>query len=188
MGETCKEACVISLSFSVAGPQRQLKSHRMHILLAVLYVSLVAAPGCTSPPRRGDSARNTIHNIINIAQTTLVRIKMVRTKLPASPEINVTSPPIEGLNSISHDLELLDNELRSLSSNLLSQIQTDVSSMGGSVRALAQTMDCTIQDRPRGEISNSNNAYPESYLYQTLTKVQHYLETFILNKDKLEVC
>lgn len=53
----------------------------MHVLLALLYVFLVAAPACASLPTKGDSIRNTIHNIINIAQITLVHIKKLRTKV-----------------------------------------------------------------------------------------------------------
>ncbi|XP_022605367.1 leptin-B-like [Seriola dumerili] len=156
----------------------------MRILLALLYVYLVAAPGCTSPPRKGDSMRNTIHNIMNIAQITLVHIKKLRTKLPVSPQIEVTSPSIDGLISISHDLGLLDNELQS--TDLLSQIHADVSSLEGSVRSLALTMDCTIQARPSEETGDS--LFPDSHLYLTLIKVQRYLEKLLLNKDKLKVC
>nr|AWI73719.1 leptin-B [Trachinotus blochii] len=158
----------------------------MHILLALVYVSLMAAPACASLPRKGDSMRNTIHNIINIAQITLVHIKKLRTKLPVSPQIEVTSPPIEGLTSISHDLGLLDNELQSPFTDLLSQIQADVSSLEGRVRSLALSMDCTIQAGPAGE--TSDNLFPETHLHLTLTKVQRYLEKLLLNKDKLKVC
>ncbi|XP_029351393.1 leptin b [Echeneis naucrates] len=158
----------------------------MHILLALFYVSLVAAPSCASPPRKRDSMRNTIHNILNIAQITLVHIKKLRTKLPVSPQIEVTSPSIDGLVSISHELGLLDNELQSPITDLLSQIQADVSSLEGRVRSLARTMDCAIQDRPGGEASD--HLFPDSHFYLTLTKVQHYLEMLLLNKDKLKVC
>ncbi|XP_040886331.1 leptin a [Toxotes jaculatrix] len=158
----------------------------MHILLALLYVSLVAAPGCTSLPAKGESIRNTIHNIINIAQITLVHIKKVRTKLPVPPQAEVTSYSIEGLTGISHDLGLLDNELQSPFTELLSQIQADVSSLEGRVRSLALTMDCPIHPRPSGE--TGDNLFPDSHLYLTLTKVQHYLEKLLLNKDKLKVC
>lgn len=52
---------------------------RMHIPLALLF--LVAAPGCASVSTKRDSIRNTRHNIINIAQITLVHIKKLRTKV-----------------------------------------------------------------------------------------------------------
>ncbi|XP_044041709.1 leptin-B-like [Siniperca chuatsi] len=158
----------------------------MHILLALLYVSLVLAPGCSSLPTKGDSIRNTMHSIMNIAQITLVHIKKLRTKLPVAPQIEFSTPSIEGLTSISHDLGLLDNELQSPFTELLSQIQADVSSLEGRVRSLALTMDCPIQARPGKE--TSDNLFPESHLYLTLTKVQRYLDMFLLNKDKLKVC
>ncbi|XP_038550324.1 leptin-B-like [Micropterus salmoides] len=164
----------------------KVQKHRMHILLALLYVSIVAAPGCSSLPTKGDSIRNTIHSIMNIVQITLVHIKKLRTKLPVAPQIELSTPSIEGLTSISHDLGLLDNELQSPFTELLSQIQADVSSLEGRVRSLAITMECPIQARPGGHISN--NSFPDSHLYQTLTKVQRYLEKFLLSKDKLKVC
>lgn len=88
--------------------------------------------------------------------------------------------------SISHDLGLLDNELQSPFTELLSQIQADVSSLEGRVRLLALTLDCSLQARPIGE--TGNNSFPDSHLHLTLTKVQRYLDKFLLNKDKLRVC
>ncbi|KAM7378302.1 hypothetical protein PAMA_013279 [Pampus argenteus] len=158
----------------------------MHILLPLLCVSIAAAPGCTALPTKGESTRNTVHSIINIAKITLVHIKKLRTKLPVAPEMEVITPSIEGLTSISHDLGRLDNALQSSSTDLLSQIQADVSSLEGRVRSLAVTMDCPVAARPRGE--SSENLFPDSRHYLTLTQVQHYLEKFLLNKDKLKVC
>ncbi|KAK5895694.1 hypothetical protein CgunFtcFv8_009364 [Champsocephalus gunnari] len=56
----------------------------------------------------------------------------------------------------------------------------------GRVHSFALTMDCPIQARPRGETSNTN--FPDSRLQLTLTKVQRYLEEFLLQEDKLKVC
>ncbi|XP_035475001.1 leptin a isoform X1 [Scophthalmus maximus] len=157
---------------------------RMHIPLALLF--LVAAPGCASVSTKRDSIRNTRHNIINIAQITLVHIKKLRTKLPVAPQIEVSCPSIEGLTSISRDLGLLDNELWSPFTELLSQIQADVSSLEGRVRSLALTMDCPATARPKGETRDTS--FPHSHLYLTLTKVQRYLDKLLLHKDKLKVC
>lgn len=107
-------------------------------------------------------------------------------QLPEAPQIEVTPPSIEGLTSIISYLGLLDNELQSPSAELLSQIQADVSSLDGRVRSLAQTVECPTQAKTRGGISDC--LFPESCLYLTLTKVQRYLEKFLLNKDKLKVC
>ncbi|KAM8739929.1 leptin b [Acanthopagrus schlegelii] len=156
----------------------------MKILPAVLFVSLVVAHGCSSLPRRSDSIRNTIRSITNIAQTTLVHISILRAKLPDAPQVECSAPSINGLTNISYDLALLDNELRSPES--LSQIQADVSSLEGLVRSLAVTMNCPVNDKPRGEVGNSS--FPDTHLYLTLAKVQGYLDKFLLNKDKLKVC
>lgn len=103
--------------------------------------------------------------------------------------MEVTTPSIEGLTSIINYLGLLDSELQSPATELLSQIQADVSSLDGRVRSLAQAMDCPIQARTRGEILNhSDSLFPESWLYLSLMKVQRYLEKFLLNKGKLKVC
>lgn len=74
-----------------------------------------------------------------------------------------STPSIEGLISISHDLGLLDNELQSPLTELLSQIQADVSSLEGRVRSLALAMDCPIQARPRGE--TSDNVFPVTFTW-----------------------
>ncbi|XP_074481489.1 leptin b [Sebastes fasciatus] len=154
----------------------------MHVFQALLYVSLAMAPGYLSLPTKGDSIRS----IISIAQTTLVHIKKLRTKLQVAPQIEPITPSIEGLTSISHDLGLLDNELQSPLTELFSQIHADVSSMEGRVRSLAVTTDCPVQAKPRGE--TGNNVFPDSHLHLTLIKVQRYLEKFLLHKDKLKVC
>nr|XP_043876192.1 leptin b [Solea senegalensis] len=159
----------------------------MHITVALLCVALVAAPGCTGFPTKGDSISNTIYNIINIAKTTLVHIKKLRTRLLVAPQIEVTSPSIEGLTSITYELGRLDSELQSPFTELLSQIHADVSSLEGRVRSLAQTTRCPVSDRPAGETVREN-LFPDSHLHLTLTKVQRYLEKMLLNKDKLKVC
>lgn len=107
-------------------------------------------------------------------------------QLPVGPQMEFSTPSILGLTSISHDLGLLDDELQSPFTELLSQIQADVSSLKGRVRSHAMTMDCPVQARPRAE--TSGNLFPDSHLYLTLTKVQRYLDKLLLNKDKLKVC
>lgn len=87
---------------------------------------------------------------------------------------------------ISHDLELLDYELQTPFTERLIQIQTDVSSLEGRVRSFAITMECPSQARPVRE--TSNHLFPDSHLYLTLLKVQHYLEKLLLSRDKLKVC
>ncbi|MED6263069.1 hypothetical protein CHARACLAT_000517 [Characodon lateralis] len=144
----------------------------------------MAAPECTSLPTKSDSIRNNIHNILNIAQITLVHIKKLKNKAP--PEIEVSTPPINGLTDISLYLEHLDNELQSPSTDLLIQIQADVSSLDRRVRSLALMMDCPIQDKP--SVEPREPLFPDSEHYVTLAKVQHYLETLPPNKDKLKVC
>ncbi|XP_030296403.1 leptin b isoform X2 [Sparus aurata] len=156
----------------------------MQILSVILFVSLVVAHSCSSLPKRDDSIRNTIRSITNIAQTTLVHIRILRAKLPVAPQIEFSAPSINGLTNISYDLALLDQELKSPES--LNQIQADVSSLEGLVRSLAVTMNCPVNDRPTGEVSNS--LFPDTHLYLTLAKVQGYLDKFLLNKDKLKVC
>ncbi|KAL3048161.1 hypothetical protein OYC64_006853 [Pagothenia borchgrevinki] len=157
----------------------------MHIFLALLYVSLVA-PGCSRFLTKRDSTRNSIQSIITIAKITLVHIKMVRTKFPLDPQIETSTPSIEGLTSICHDLGHLENELQNPFTDVVGQIVADVSSLEGRVRSFALTMDCPIQARPRGETSNTN--FPDSRLQLTLTKVQRYLDEFLLQEDKLKVC
>ncbi|XP_073337206.1 leptin b [Pagrus major] len=156
----------------------------MHILPVLLLASLVVAPGCLSLPKKGDSTRNTIKSIINIAQTTLVHIRILRAEFPVTLQIESSAPSINGLTNISYDLGLLDNELQSPDS--LSQIQADVSSLEGLVRSLALTMNCPVKAKPRGQ--TGDNSFPDTHLYLTLTKVQSYLDKFLLNKDKLKVC
>nr|XP_046235716.1 leptin-B-like [Scatophagus argus] len=158
----------------------------MHTFLALLCVSLVVAPGCSSLPTKGDFIRDTINSIINIAQITLFHIRKLRTKLPVTPQIEFNTSSTEGLNRISHELGLLDNELESRFTGQLSQIQADVSSLEGRVRSLALTVGCPIRARPTGQ--TSDNSFPDSHLYLTLTKVQRYLDKLLLNKDKLKVC
>nr|XP_033471257.1 leptin b [Epinephelus lanceolatus] len=184
-GETCRGMCHLSVIRCYRSTDT-VEKHRMHIFRALVYVSLVVAPGCSSLPTKGDSIRNTIHSIINIAQITLVHIKKLRTRLPAAPQIEPSTPSIDGLTSITQDLGLLDNELQNPVTELLSQIQADVSSLEGRVRSFALTMDCPLQARPSGATGDS--VFPDSQLHLTLTKVQRYLEKFILHKDKLKVC
>ncbi|AWO98111.1 Leptin b [Scophthalmus maximus] len=112
--------------------------------------------------------------------------RLLVAQLPVAPQIEVSCPSIEGLTSISRDLGLLDNELWSPFTELLSQIQADVSSLEGRVRSLALTMDCPATARPKGETRDTS--FPHSHLYLTLTKVQRYLDKLLLHKDKLKVC
>lgn len=98
----------------------------------------------------------------------------------------MSSPPIDGLTGVSEDLGRLDNELQSLSTEVLSQIQADISSLEGRVRSLALTMDCPVQDKPSAQ--TREYLFPISQQYEMLAKVQRYLENLYLNKDKLKVC
>ncbi|MED6244375.1 leptin-B-like [Girardinichthys multiradiatus] len=156
----------------------------MCIPMALLFIFVMAAPECTSLPTKSDSIRNNIHNILNIAQITLVHIKKLKNKAP--PQIEVSTPPINGLTGISLYLEHLDNELQSPFTDLLIQIQADVSSLDRRVRSLALMMDCPIQDKP--SVEPREPLFPDSEHYVTLAKVQHYLENLPPNKDKLKVC
>ncbi|KAK5609228.1 hypothetical protein CRENBAI_014407 [Crenichthys baileyi] len=104
----------------------------------------------------------------------------------APPQIEVSTPPINGLTGISLYLEHLDNELQSPFTDLLIQIQADVSSLDRRVRSLALMMDCPIQDKSSAEPREP--LFPDSEHYVTLAKVQHYLENLPPNKDKLNVC
>ncbi|XP_039892041.1 leptin-B-like [Simochromis diagramma] len=154
---------------------------RMRNILALLCVFLMAAHQSTSLLTKGESIRNTIHNIVNIAQITLVHIKKL--KLLASP-IGVPPPSIVGLSNISHELGVLDNELQQ--HPFLIQIQADVSSLEGRVRSLALSMECPLKPKPAVQMDES--VFPDSHLYMTVTKVQHYLEELLLNKGKLKLC
>ncbi|KAM4711590.1 leptin b [Anableps anableps] len=156
----------------------------MCIPLALLFISLMAVPECTSLPTKSDSIRNNIHNIVNIAQITLVHIKKLRNKAP--PQIEVSTPPINGLTDISLYLGHLDDELQSPFTDLLSQIQADVSSLDTRVRSLALMLDCPIQNKP--SVQPREPLFPDSQHYVTLAKVQHYLENLPSNKEKLKVC
>uniref|UniRef100_A0A3Q1FFR9 Leptin-B-like n=2 Tax=Acanthochromis polyacanthus TaxID=80966 RepID=A0A3Q1FFR9_9TELE len=158
----------------------------MHIILALLFLSLTGPPECSTLLMKGNSKRD-VNSIINIAQITLIHIKKLRAKLPEAPHIEVATPSIDGLTGISRDLGLLDNDLQSPVLELLIQIQTDVSSLEGRVRSFASTMNCTIQARP-GLETNPASLYPDSYVYLMLAKVERYLEKLVLNKDKLKVC
>lgn len=51
---------------------------RMRNILALLCIFLMAAHQSTSLLTKGESIRNTIHNIVNIAQITLVHIKKLK--------------------------------------------------------------------------------------------------------------
>ncbi|XP_020508153.1 leptin b [Labrus bergylta] len=158
----------------------------MHIVWALLLLTLESAPGCSCLPTNGNSIQNTVDSLIYIAQTTLVHIKELRTNLPVATHIEVRTPSIDGLTSISRDLGLLTIELQNLFTELLSQIQADVSSLEGLVRYFAQTMGCPIQARPRG--TATVHLFPDSQISMTLMKVQCYLDTLLLHKDKLKVC
>ncbi|XP_017267018.1 leptin-B [Kryptolebias marmoratus] len=157
----------------------------MCIPLRLLYVFLMASHDCTSLPTKGECIRNNIHGILDIAQITLVHIKL-KTKWQVLSQVEATSAPVSGLTGISNDLGQLDNELQSLSTDLLSQIQADVSSLDGRVRSLALMMDCPVPDKPSARAGEQR--FPDSQHYVTLAKVQHYLESLRLNRDKLTVC
>ena len=103
-----------------------------------------------------------------------------------APQIEHTAPSIEGLTGIIHELGLLDSELQTPFTELLTQIQADVSSLLGRARPLALTLGCAVQEGPETQIAD--NSFPDSQLHLTLTKVQRYLDKFLLNKDKLKVC
>nr|XP_019947753.1 PREDICTED: leptin-B-like [Paralichthys olivaceus] len=154
----------------------------MRILLTLLCAAVVAAAGSTRRRSKRHSIRNTIYEIKNMVQTTQVHIN----KLSVFPQIEVSTPSIEGLTSISLELGLLEKELQNPFTNIVSQVQTDVSSLEGRVRSLAQIMDCPVQSRPSGEAGD--NQFPESQLYLTLIKVQVYMEKLLLKVDKLKVC
>ncbi|KAM6961580.1 leptin-B-like [Tautogolabrus adspersus] len=107
-------------------------------------------------------------------------------QLPVATHIELRTPSIDGLTSISRDLGVLNKELQNPFTELLSQIQADVSSLEGLMRYFAQTMGCPIQARPRGHAADP--LFPDSQISMTLMKVQLYLDTFLLHKDKLKVC
>uniref|UniRef100_A0A3Q2DEH3 Leptin-B-like n=1 Tax=Cyprinodon variegatus TaxID=28743 RepID=A0A3Q2DEH3_CYPVA len=162
----------------------------MCIALALLVLSLIAAPECTALPIQSNSIRNNIHIIQNIIQITLVHIKKLEnevcTVLNVTSRIEVSTPAINGLTGISLYLEYLDNELQSPFTDLLKQIQADVSGLDKRVRSLALIIDCPIQEKTSRE--PPVYLFPDSQHYVTLAKVQNYLENLLLNKDKLEVC
>uniref|UniRef100_A0A087X5F4 Leptin n=1 Tax=Poecilia formosa TaxID=48698 RepID=A0A087X5F4_POEFO len=161
----------------------------MCVPLALLFVSLMAAPECSSLPTKTDSIRSNIHNIVNIAQITLVHINKLNNKSPLwqTPlQVEVSTPPMNGLTDISLYLGHLDDELQSPFTNRLSQIQADVSSLDSRVRSLALMLDCPIQDKP--SVEPRELLFPDSQHYVTLAKVQHYLENLPPNKEKLKVC
>lgn len=104
----------------------------------------------------------------------------------APPEIDVSTPPINGLTDISLYLGHLDYELQSPFTDLLGQIQADVSSLDRRVRSLALMLDCPIQGQP--SVEPREPLFPDSQHYLTLAKVQHYLQNLPSNKEKLKVC
>ncbi|XP_037551673.1 leptin b [Nematolebias whitei] len=157
----------------------------MHFPLALLYASLMMAPECTSLPTMDESIEKNIHSILNIVKMTLVHIKL-KTKWQVLSQVEVNSPTIDGLTGVSNDLGLLDEELQSLSTEVLSQIQADISCLEGRVRSLALMMDCPIRNKPGAQARE--HLFPISQHYEMLAKVQHYLENLHLNKDKLMVC
>ncbi|XP_015256146.1 PREDICTED: leptin-B-like [Cyprinodon variegatus] len=157
---------------------------KMCIALALLVLSLIAAPECTALPIQSNSIRNNIHIIQNIIQITLVHIKKLENEVTS--RIEVSTPAINGLTGISLYLEYLDNELQSPFTDLLKQIQADVSGLDKRVRSLALIIDCPIQEKTSRE--PPVYLFPDSQHYVTLAKVQNYLENLLLNKDKLEVC
>ncbi|XP_041637219.1 leptin-B-like [Cheilinus undulatus] len=157
----------------------------MDILRALFFVALVAAPGCSSLPTT-ESPRSVTNSLIYITQTALMHIKKLITNLPVPSLVEFSTPSITGLTSISHDLGLFINELQSPHADLILQIHTDVSSLEGLVRYYAQTMNCTIQDRPQAHAAD--HPFPDSHISRTLVKLKLYLENLLLHKDKFKVC
>ncbi|XP_024138642.1 leptin-B [Oryzias melastigma] len=156
------------------------------MLLMLVYASFLALPACTSPATKGNVIQIQVHNIVNLAQTTITHIRKLRTQLLMAPPIEITTPPIKGLASVSHYLKHLDNELQSPVTDLLSQIQADVSSLDGKVQSLGSLMNCPSQPRPTAEVTRF--LFPDSHYYRTIAKVEHYLENLHLNREKLKVC
>ncbi|XP_007564069.2 leptin-B-like [Poecilia formosa] len=187
LNKICKRE-VLLLSFIATGGQPEVEKQssffKMCVPLALLFVSLMAAPECSSLPTKTDSIRSNIHNIVNIAQITLVHINKLNNKTPL--QVEVSTPPMNGLTDISLYLGHLDDELQSPFTNRLSQIQADVSSLDSRVRSLALMLDCPIQDKP--SVEPRELLFPDSQHYVTLAKVQHYLENLPPNKEKLKVC
>lgn len=104
--------------------------------------------------------------------------------MPGPPQIKLSTPSIQGLTNISHELGLLANEMQS--TGLLHQIHADISSLEGMVRYFAHTMGCPLQERPQGPTGEV--LFPQSQVHVTLTKVQLYLDDVLLHKEKLKVC
>ncbi|XP_068163435.1 leptin-B-like [Antennarius striatus] len=171
----------MSVPFSVGGADPQIRNHRMYILLALVSVSLLVAP------TTADSSRSTIISIINIAKITLFHITKLRTKLPTNPQVELSTPSIEGVTGICYDLGLLDNELQNSDvTEHLSQIRADISSLEGWMGSLARKMGCSIRPKPARE--PVGNSFPDSQLYLVVEKVRQYLDTLLVNRDKLTVC
>ncbi|XP_074553832.1 leptin-B-like [Halichoeres trimaculatus] len=184
LGKTCrKHNTTLSLCVTRSEPHID-NNYRMHLLWAFLFVSLAVAPGCSNLSTKEESIRNANEKLIHIAKITLMHIKMLQTELPGPPQIKLSTPSIQGLTSISHDLGLLANEVQS--TGLLNQIHADVSSLEGLVRYVAGLMECPLQDRPQGPTGEV--LFPHTQAHATLMKVQLYLDNFILHKDKLKVC
>ncbi|XP_076015093.1 leptin b [Genypterus blacodes] len=158
--------------------------HHTPALFLLLASAGILAPGCAM---KENSTRKAIQSIINIARIALVHIRTLKANLLSPAHTDVSSPCVEGVGSLSRDLGLLGNELLLLPfSDLLAQIQADVSSLEGRVRALALPMGCSLPVRPRVEAPD--HTFPHSHLHLTLAKVQNYLEKIPPNKDKLKVC
>ncbi|XP_028306195.1 leptin b [Gouania willdenowi] len=160
-------------------------TQKMRLFVVLLYALLFAAPDCTGLTTTAGYMRNFIHRITSIVMTTQVHIHKL-SKEVVDPETNLSPPSIQGLTSIGRDLGLLDNELRSPFTELLSQIQADVSSLEGAVHFLASTMGCNIQDKP--PLQTREHPFPDGHHHQMLREVQHYMDHLLLNKDKLKVC
>uniref|UniRef100_A0A8C7ZDG6 Leptin n=1 Tax=Oryzias sinensis TaxID=183150 RepID=A0A8C7ZDG6_9TELE len=161
-------------------------SFRMYMPLALVYASFLTLPACTTPATKRNVIQIQVHNIVNLAQTTVAHIRKLRMQLLMAPPIEITTPPIKGLANFSHYLKHLDNELRSPDTDLLSQIQADVSSLDGKVQSLGLMMNCPFQPRPTAEVSRF--LFPEIHHYRTIAKVENYLENLHLNREKLKVC
>jgi len=107
---------------------------------------------------------------------------------PAALQMDVGSPSIGGLHSISQHLSELVGQLQDSRLDPLGQIHADVSSLGGSVRYLAETMNCRLAPAETGATRPASNKFPESHYYVSLRKVQVYLDNLLLHRDMLTAC
>ncbi|KAG7256028.1 hypothetical protein CRUP_024645 [Coryphaenoides rupestris] len=130
------------------------------VVVGVLFLMPTCFPAL---PTNTDTRTNTIHNIVNIARTTL---------LPAALQIDVGSPSIGGLRTSPAPLGAGAASSRTPGLGALGQIHADVSSLGGSA------------GQPPGDRAGVQRL-PESHYYVSLRKVQVYLDNLLLHRDNL---